>query len=56
MNLNEQITKKRAKERMEKLNNELKDLNKMKKGDKIKQPKRIDKYANINNAKQNEKS
>ena len=55
MNFREQIIKKRAKEGMEKLNNEIKDLNKMKKGDKNKPLKRIDINANINNAKQNEK-
>ena len=55
INFREQIIKKRAKEGMEKLNNEIKDLNRMKKGDKGKTLKRIDINANINNAKQNEK-
>ena len=55
MNFREQIIKNRAKEGMEKLNNEIKDINKMKKGDKNKPQKRIDINANINNAKQNEK-
>ena len=55
INFREQIIKKRAKEGMEKLNNEIKDLNRMKKGDKGKALKRIDINANINNAKQNEK-
>ena len=55
INFREQIIKKRAKEGMEKLNNEIKNLNRMKKGEKGKAIKRIDINANINNAKQNEK-
>ena len=55
INFREQNIKKRAKEGMEKLNNEIKNLNRMKKGEKGKAIKRIDINANINNAKQNEK-
>ena len=55
MNFREQIIKNKAKEGMEKLNNEIRDLNKMKKGDKSKALKRIDINANINNAKQNDR-
>ena len=55
INYREQIYKNRAKENLEKLNNEIQQFNKMKKGDKNIAKKRIDINANINNAKQNEK-
>ena len=55
INYREQINKNRAKENLEKLNNEIQQFNKMKKGDKTNVKKRIDINANINNAKQNEK-
>ena len=54
INYREQINKNRAKENLEKLNNEIQQFNKMKKGDKNNK-KRIDINANINNAKHNEK-
>ena len=55
INYREQINKNRAKENLEKLNNEIQQFNKMKKGDKKNIKKRIDINANINNAKHNEK-
>ena len=55
INYREQINKNRAKENLEKLNNEIQQFNKMKKGDKNNIKKRIDINANINNAKQNDK-
>ena len=54
INYREQIYKNRAKENLEKLNNEIQQFNKMKKGDKNNK-KRIDINANINNAKQNDR-
>jgi len=54
INFREQIYKNRAKENLEKLNNEIQQFNKMKKGDKNNK-KRIDINANINNAKQNDR-
>ena len=55
INFREQINKNRAKENLEKLNNEIQQFNKMKKGDKNIIKKRIDINANINNAKHNDK-
>ena len=55
INYREQINKNRAKENLEKLNNEIQKFNKMKKGDKNIIKKRIDINANINNAKHNDK-
>ena len=55
MNYREQINKNRAKEGLEKLNNEIQQLNRMKRGDKNNQKKRIDINANVNNAKQNDR-
>ena len=55
INFREQINKNRAKENLEKLNNEIQQFNKMKKGDKKNNKNRIDINANINNAKQNER-
>ena len=55
INYREQINKNKAKENLEKLNNEIQKFNKMKKGDKNIIKKRIDINANINNAKHNEK-
>ena len=54
INYREQIYKNRAKENLEKLNNEIQQFNKMKKGDKNNK-KRIDINANVNNAKQNDR-
>ena len=54
INFREQIYKNRAKENLEKLNNEIQQFNKMKKGDKNNK-KRIDINANVNNAKQNDR-
>ena len=54
INYREQIYKNRAKENLEKLNNEIQQFNKMKKGDKNNK-KRIDVNANVNNAKQNDR-
>ena len=54
INFREQIYKNRAKENLEKLNNEIQQFNKMKKGDKNNK-KRININANINNAKQNDR-
>ena len=54
INYREQIYKNRAKENLEKLNNEIQQFNKMKKGDKNNK-KRIDINSNINNAKQNDR-
>jgi hypothetical protein len=54
INYREQIYKNRAKENLEKLNNEIQQFNKMKKGDKNNK-KRININANINNAKQNDR-
>ena len=55
LNFREQINRNKAKQNMEILNNEIKEINKAKKGDKKNAKKRVDINANINNAKQNEK-
>ena len=55
LNFREQINRNKAKQNMELLNNEIKEINKAKKGDKKSAKKRIDINANINNAKKNEK-
>ena len=55
MNFREQINKNKAKEGMKRLNDEINNLNKMKKRDKNNPPKRFDINANLNNAKQNDR-
>ena len=55
INFREQINKNKAKEGLKMLDNEISKLNRMKKGDKSINKKRIDINANLNNAKQNDK-